>query len=475
MKRILLIVPPTGRYIREDRCQTPIDKLKTVALRPPIDLMYAAAAFESAGCECRLIDFPAERKLWHGLRRAIHTFSPDALVISITTPSLNRDVKAARVAKEINPEILTIAKGAHFNTLDVDSLNRYHALDVVLRGEYEATCKELGEGLPFSEILGLTYRAKGGGIRRNPPRPFCEDLDALPFPARHLVRNELYIRPDTGEMQATIVTNRGCPYNCIFCLANQVAGKRNRIRSQENILAEIEECISKFNIKNFLFRSDLFTANKKWVIELCNKIVERKFNISWASNSRVDTVDAEMLGAMKRAGCWLIAYGVESAEQEILDKMNKRVKVDDARRALKLTRAAGIKSSIYFLFGLPWDSEKVFEANQKFAKELNPDFLEIFYVYPFPGTELYEEAIKEGLLKPGEIPEAAYDAPAMPTLHLTKEELAKWRRRFLRRFYLRPGYILRTLRQAHSPRILFNYIKYGLAQLVDLFTPATKE
>jgi len=474
MKKVFLIVPPTGKYIREDRCQTPIEKLKTVALRPPIDLMYVAAAFEQSDCACRLTDFPAEEKSWDDLRRAICDFRPDILVLSITTPSLALDVRAAQIAKEINPAILTIAKGAHFNTLDVDALKRYPALDAVLRGEYEITCREIGEGRPLSDIAGVTWRAADGVINQNPTRPFCDNLDTLPFPARHLVHNELYIRPDTSEPQTTLVTNRGCPYNCIFCLSSQVAGRKNRVRSHENIIAEIEECITKFGIYNFLFRSDLFTADKEWVIELCEKIIARRLHVSWVCNSRVDTIDAGMLSVMRRAGCWLIAYGVESADQETLDLMNKQVKREDAVDALRLTRQAGIKSSIYFLFGLPWDSESVFETNLEFAKELAPDFIEIFYVYPFPGTPLYEMAVKDGLLKEGEIPTAAYDAPAMPTKYLTREELALWRRRFLRRFYLRPGYILRTLVQIRSPRTLWNYARYGLSQLIDLWSAGEK-
>ncbi|HRR31553.1 MAG TPA: radical SAM protein [Candidatus Sumerlaeia bacterium] len=470
MKRVLLIVPPTGKYIREDRCQTPIEKLKTVALRPPIDLMYSAAAFEQAGCSCRLIDLPAEGKSWDDLRSELREFNPDILAISITTPSLEQDVRAAEMAKEINPAIFAIAKGAHFNTLDLDAMERYSALDAVLQGEYEITCYEIGKGRPLESIAGMTWRDTDGKIRRNPPRPFCEDLDSLPFPARHLVRNEIYIRPDTGEPQTTIVTNRGCPFSCIFCLANQVAGRKNRVRSHENILAEMEECVSRYNIRNFLFRSDLFTANKTWVIELCDKIVARKMKISWACNSRVDTIDADILAAMKRAGCWLIAFGVESGEQEILDKMNKKLKKEEALNALKLTRRAGIRSSIYFLFGLPWDSPDVFETDLAFAKKLDPDFIEIFYVYPFPGTRLYEIAVQEGLLKDGEIPLAAYDSPAMPTLHLKKEELAQWRRRFLRRFYLRPAYILRTLSQLDSFSKVWNYTRYGFRQLMDLLS-----
>jgi radical SAM superfamily enzyme YgiQ (UPF0313 family) len=475
MKRVLLIVPPTGKYIREDRCQTPIENLKTVALRPPVDLMYAAAAFEKSGCECKLVDFPGEKKNHDDLKTIICDFSPDFLIMSITTPSLPLDAETAATAKKIKPDIFTIAKGAHFNTLDIDALKRYPSLDAVLRGEYEFSCTEIGEGKKNSEINGMTYRDADGKIHRNAPREFCNNLDLIPFPARHLGKNELYIRPDTGDAQTTIVTNRGCPFSCIFCLANQVAGKKNRVRSHENILSELEECVNKYNIKNFLFRSDLFTANKKWVIELCKRIVERKLKISWACNSRVDTIDEEVLEAMKQAGCWVVAFGVESGDQETLDRMNKKVNLERVVKAIRMTRKAGIKSSIYFLFGMPWDSEKVFKTDLDFAKKLNPDFLEIFYVYPFPGTVLYEDAVKEGLLEKGEIPKAAYDSPAMPTLHLSIKELSQWRRKILRKFYLRPGYILRTLGSVRSPKVLFNYLRYGFAQLLDLFFPKEKK
>jgi len=182
----------------------------------------------------------------------------------------------------------------------------------------------------------------------------------------------------------------------------------------------------------------------------------------------VDTIDEEMLAWMKKAHCWLIAYGVETANREILEKMNKRATLEDAYRAMQLTREAGILSSIYLLFGLPWDTPAILQEDIEFAKQLDPDFLEIFYVYPFPGTELYEMAVKEGLLRPGEIPTAAYSQPAMPTFTMSLEELRRWRRIAMRRFYLRPKVIWKTILRARSPRMLYNYVKYGLIQLKDL-------
>jgi anaerobic magnesium-protoporphyrin IX monomethyl ester cyclase len=467
-RRVLFAVPPTGLYIREDRCQTPIEELKTVALRPPIDLMYSAASTEAGGCECRLVDYPGARKNWADLEADLREFQPQVLMLSITTPSLPKDVEAASLAKRVDPSILTVAKGAHFNQLDREAMTLYPQLDCVIRGEYELTARELGQGLPLDQILGITWRNAQGEIIRNGDRGFIDDLDLVPFPARHLANNQLYFRPDTGEMQTTIVTNRGCPHSCIYCLAPIVSGKKNRYRSTDNVVAEILECVEKHGIRSFLFRSDLFTQNKKWVIELCQKIIEAKLDIDWASNSRVDCINLEMLQWMKKAGCWIIAFGVESGNQQTLEHIKKKATVDQAREAVKLCREAGVRSSIYLLMGLPWDTKDTLEDNVRFAQEVMPDFVEIFYPYPFPGTELHKIALEKGLIRPGEIPEEAYANPAMPGLYMTKEQLANWRRNALKRIYLRPSYILRTLRQTRSPKELANYVKYGLITLKDL-------
>ena len=157
-RRALFIVPPTGLYIREDRCQTPIEDMKTIALRPPIDLMYSAARTEHAGVECLLTDYPAERLGWDDLERQIRQFRPQTLMISITTPSLGRDVIAAELAKKIDPTIVTVAKGAHFIVLDREAMELYPMLDCVVRGEYEHTTAELGAGRPLAEIAGITDR-----------------------------------------------------------------------------------------------------------------------------------------------------------------------------------------------------------------------------------------------------------------------------------------------------------------------------
>lgn len=467
-KRALLIVPPTGKYIREERCQTPLDELHTVALRPPMDLLYIAAALEEVGAKVRIVDYPAHEGTWETLERDVREFQPDALILSITTPTLPDDAIAAAKAKAIDPTIIALSKGAHFLQLDRPALEQYPQLDLVMRGEYEETVKELASGKSWSEVSGITYRRERE-IIRNEDRGYIQDVDSIAFPARHLIDNNPYRRPDTGELQTTIVTSRGCPYPCIYCLASAVSGKSTRNRSPENVIAELNECIEKYGIRDFLFRSDLFTANKRWVIELCKSIQDAGLKIKWSCNSRVDTLNEEILVEMKKAGCWLIAFGVEHGDPAMLELMRKQVKYENIEPAIQLCRKVGIRSSVYFLIGLPWESRETFEKSKAFARQLDPDFIEFFYTYPFYGTEFYDEAVRQGLLREGELPKAGYNQPALPTKYLSLDELRPMRREALRSFYLRPRYILRTLAANPSPTVLKNYFIYGLRQLRDLF------
>lgn len=467
-KKALLIVPPTGKYIREERCQTPIEELHTVALRPPMDLLYMAGSLEPENVECKIVDFPAHDLNWQDMRQMLQEFQPDALILSITTPTLPDDMKAAALAKELNPEIITITKGAHFIHLDCESLNLYPQLDIIMRGEYEETVRELATGRTWVEVRGITHRMNGEPVR-NTDRPYIQDIDTIPFPARHLIDNTPYFRPDTGVLQATIVTSRGCPFPCVYCLAQPVSGKKARNRTPENVIAELKECVEQHGITDFLFRSDLFTANKQWVIKLCKAIQQENLNIQWSCNSRVDTINEEMLHEMKAAGCWLISFGVESGDPDMLEKMKKMVDFDKIEPAINLCRKVGVKSSVYFLIGLPWENRETFERTKEFAKKLDPDFIEFFYSYPFHGTEFYRIAVEEGLLKEGEFPKESYNHPAIPTKYLSIEELRPLRKEALKAFYLRPRFIFRTLAKNPSPTVLKNYFIYGIRQLRDLF------
>ncbi|MBC7326647.1 radical SAM protein [bacterium] len=466
LKRALLINPPSGLYIREDRCQVPVKGLTATAPRPPIDLAYIAAVLEQEGVECRIKDYPVEGKGWSALERDLEIFSPDILIVSVTTPTFELDMKACEIAKKLNPSIITAAKGGHITVLDEEALKKHPYLDIALRGEVEETVKELAQGYQLDKIEGITFRSNGR-IIRNPDRKFIEDLDSLPFPARHLLDNSLYKRPDTNEPQTTIQTNRGCPGQCVFCLAGKLSGRKLRLRSPKNIVDEIEECINKFNIRNFFFRADTFTWNKEWVIEICKEILRRNLNIKWVCNSRVDTLDEERLRWMKASGCWLISLGIESGSQRILNLMGKAITKEDAKRAVELCKKYKIKSYAFYLFGLPWEREiDVFETI-KFALELDSDYAEFHLAVPFPGTVLYDIVREKNLIE-GDFQGYDHSIPIARTFYISREELLRWRRKAIFRFYLRPRYIFRTILHSPSPLTLFSYARFAIERILLL-------
>ncbi|MBN1385159.1 MAG: radical SAM protein [Elusimicrobia bacterium] len=467
IKKALLINPPSGLYIREDRCQLPVKGLSPTVVRPPMDLAYIASGLKEAGIECKIKDYPAERENWQRFRRDIEKFRPDMLVISVTTPTLKVDMKACDIAKRINPQILVAAKGAHFIVNSAKILEEFSELDIVVRREPERVIPEIAAEKNLKNILGITYR-DNDKIITNPDRPYTQDLNVIPFPDRDLLRNELYIRPDTGEMQATIQTSAGCPVGCIFCLAQPVSGNKIRSRDPKNIVDEIEECVNKYKIRNFFFRADTFTWNKNWVIRICEEILKRKLNIEWVANSRADTLDEELLLYMKRSGCWLVSLGIESGNQDILDKINKGITLEQCRKAVRLCKSSKIKTFLFFIIGFPWDDDKTIEQTINFAKELNGDYYEVHTAVPFPGTELYEIAKENNLLMDSDIIRHDHFKAGMNTFSLSYKEINKFRKHFLLKIYLRPEYIIKTLLQSKSAKAAFKHFCYGVKRLPDL-------
>ena len=434
-----------------------------------MDLAGMAASLEKENVVCKIIDCPMEKVGWERLAEEIKTFQPDMLVISTTISTIEKDLLACRLAKEIDKDIIMVAKGPIFLQEDEHIINCFDYLDIAIGGETNEIAEELAKGLDLSEIKGIIYK-KNGVIIRNAARPFKEDIDELPFPARHLIKNEIYTRMDNGRPQATIETGRGCYGQCIYCLTRQVSGHKLRQRTSDNVIAEIKECISKYKIKDFHFRSDAFTTNKYWVIELCRKIADEKLNINWVCTSRVDSIDEEILRWMKRAGCWGISFGVESGSQKMLDLVKKGITVEQIKKAFRLCNKYRIDSFAYFLIGLPWETEETVNESIALAIEIDPSIAEFFIVYPFPGTEFYEIAVQEGLIREkGFKREGAYGLPSIDTLCLKKERLLELRKKALRKFYLRPVYMLKLLCRIRSSNELFNYFSKGSKALTVFF------
>lgn len=460
-KRILLIYPPSPVLNREDRCQQPTKDLIVIPPLPPTDLMYLAAVAEKAGLEAKINDYSQNGDYEADLKE----FNPDYLVVNIATPTLEHDLDAVKKAKEICPNVITIAKGAAFLTLSERIIKEHNELDFGILGEAENTLKEILEDKPKAEILGLYYK-ENDEVKFTGNRPFIEDLDSLPFPARHLVDNNIYRRPDNNKVQATIKVSRGCPFHCFFCLATPVSGAKVRRRSPENIVAEIKECVEKYNIKNFLFWSDIFNIDKEWTMKLCQTIIDSGLKITWSANTRADTADLEMAEMMYKSGCRLVSIGVESGSQYMLEKMGKKITLNDVRRTVKVFKKAKIRIYNYFVIGLPWETEETVEETIKFAIELNSDFISFYTATPLPGSRFYDYALEHNLFDKETSFENAYYYPAVNTHNLSRERVFELHKSAIKRFYLRPLYILKMLSRIRSFAEIKNYFIAGMNVLL---------
>lgn len=460
-KRILLIYPPSPVLNREDRCQQPTKDLIVIPPLPPTDLMYLAAVAEKAGLDAKINDYSQNGDYEADLKE----FNPDYLVVNIATPTLEHDLDAVKKAKEICPNVVTIAKGAAFLTLAERIIKEHNELDFGILGEAENTLKEILEEKPKAEILGLYYK-ENDEVKFTGNRPFIEDLDSLPFPARHLVDNNIYRRPDNNKVQATIKVSRGCPFHCFFCLATPVSGAKVRRRSPENIVAEIKECVEKYNIKNFLFWSDIFNIDKEWTMKLCQTIIDSGLKIIWSANTRADTADLEMAEMMYKSGCRLVSIGVESGSQYMLEKMGKKITLNDVRRTVKVFKKAKIRIYNYFVIGLPWETEETVEETIKFAIELNSDFISFYTATPLPGSRFYDYALEHNLFDKETSFENAYYYPAVNTHNLSRERVFELHKSAIKRFYLRPLYILKMLSRIRSFTEIKNYFIAGMNVLL---------
>ena len=466
--KVILANPPSGLYVREDRCQARVADLFGASVRTPLDLAYLAAMVRRAGGEAWVYDMPALGWDKERFEDALGRAEPDMLVVSATTFTLVGDMEFLAYAKVFEPGLITVAKGAHFLNQDLATLKRFPELDVVIRGEYELTMQELASGKPLSRIKGISYRRpKDGELIRNPDRPLLKDLDSLPHPARDLLDNGLYRRPDTGEMQTTVQTGRGCPYPCIYCLGPAFSGRRLRKRSPEDVLGELEECVERHGIRNFFFRADTFTLERNWVLEICGLIERRLPGVKWVCNSRTDSLDEERCAAMRRAGCWGIALGIESGNQSMLDKMGKKAKLDDSRRAVALCRKHKLKTLLYFIIGLPWETKETLKDTMALARELEGDFYDFHVAIPFPGTELDSLVRREGLMRSdNDLSEKGYGEAVLRSRALSAEQLVSWRKKLLRSIYLRPSYILKRITSVESLPSLWRQIRYALSKLL---------
>ncbi len=356
---------------------------------PPLGVSYVAAAFERAGAEVRIFDYIVSRYTPEKLKAQLDAFQPDA--VGGTSVTLNFPAAARIVAtvKEHNPEIVTMMGGPHVSFDAAGTLNTYPGIDLVVRGEGEETIAELTGALrdrkKWKDIRGLSFR-DNGSIVETDTRPFIPDLDELPLPARHLLPLSRY---RALGFPVSIITSRGCPYSCIFCQGRRMVGKKVRQRTASRVVDEIERVLS-YGIDRINVADDLFVSNKRKVRDVCDEIRRRGLKFAWSAFARVNTVDPETLAIMRENGCDSISYGVESGNQEMLDRIRKGIKLDQVRKAVRMCNDAGMICHASFIAGLPGETMETLKETDAFAQELGAMY-GYHILAPFPGTTVREQ------------------------------------------------------------------------------------
>ena len=351
---------------------------------PPLGICYVAAACEKAGAEVQIFDYIVRKFTPEKLEAEMRRFKPDAIGTTGVTMNAKKAIEILNTAKSINPSVITMLGGPHASFDFENILHENKEIDIIIRGEAEETLQELVPLLlspdTWNSISGVSFR-ENEKIINTESRPLIENLDSLQLPSRHLLPMSRY---QALGFPVSIITSRGCPNKCIFCLGRKMVGFKVRHRSTSLVVDEIEDILS-YGFEYINIADDLFTANKKRVIEFCNELKKRNLNFKWSVFARVNTVTVEILTEMKKAGCHSISFGIESGNTDMLKTVRKGITLDQAREAVKACKEAGIATHASFMAGLPGESLKTLQDSENFSKELEIEY-GYHFLAPFPGT-----------------------------------------------------------------------------------------
>ena len=366
----------------------------------------------------------------------------DLVIASVSTETIEDDLRTVAGLRE-KGRARTAVFGIHATVFGEEIVRAGAGIDFVIQGEPEETARELAAavrvGTPVEQVRGIVFFDPASAAPvRTPRRPYIQNLDSLPFPAWGLVDLSRYKLPVIGRNFIIINTVRGCPFQCSFCNAQAYYGAAARARGVPSLIAEIKLHVDSLGIKDIFFWGDTFTLLKDQVRDLCRAIIEEKLRIRWVANSRVDTVDPETLALMKQAGCWMLSFGIESGDEEILRSCGKNVSIERIAQAVRDTRAAGILSAGHFIFGLPGETAATARRTARLSRRLGLDFANFYTAVPYPGSRLYEQAVSSGWIKGADWSRFRQSECVMDLPTIDCRRLSAIRRRARRAFYLHP-------------------------------------
>ena len=429
--KVLMINPPYNS-----------SKYKFIGLvAPPLGIAYIAAMLEKNGITVKILDAPALEIGHEAVKNEIQKYSPDIVAVTSVTPTIESALKTAKISKEACPNAVTVLGGYH-PTFTYQEVLKNDFVDIVVCGEGELTMVELVDSLENGKNL---REVKGIATKdfKTLPRGIIKDLDSIPFPARHLLPMDEYKILNMKLTTGTIVSGRGCPYKCSFCASSAMHGQKLRLRSAENVVDEMEYLVNDHNIEMVAFMDDTFTLNNKRVYEICETIKDRGLDNYWGCTARVDTISEDLLKTMKDAGCITMFLGVESADQQFLNLVNKNTNINRIKKTFQLTKDYGMRTIASVVLGMPGDTKRSITTTIKFVKTLDPSYAVFSLATPYPGTDFYLNAVSENLIKINDWSKYTLLSPVLETVDCSLDELKKLQKKAFKEFYLRPSYIAR--------------------------------
>ncbi|MCL7387226.1 MAG: B12-binding domain-containing radical SAM protein [Thaumarchaeota archaeon] len=414
---------------------------------PPLGLAYLASMIRDEH-EVKIIDSNVLNYSFDDVRREMKNFDPDVVGITSVTPSIYEAYKVADLAKSVREDCIVIMGGPHATFLPDEVLMECKSIDIVVLGEGEETFRELinviDRGDPLEDVKGIAFR-KNEKTFVTKPRPLIKDLDKIPFPSFDMLPMDKYELQ--GVRYMSVISSRGCPFRCYFCASSRIFGGYWRGRSPRNVVEEIKLIHDKFGVKNIEFVDDTFTLNERRVEEICDEILRERLDISWGASSRVDSVNRELAEKMRRAGCWVVYLGIESASQEILDATGKRITMNQIAKAVRILKEAGIKVLGSFILGFPEETIETAEQTITLAKKLDLDYAQFSILTPYPGTPLYEYAKQNNMLLTRDWSKFTAIEPVMKLKNITPTQLKSLLEKAYLTFYVRPKMLWRLFRQ----------------------------
>lgn len=423
---------------------------------PPIGMLYIAAYIQRHSAhEVLVLDGHTEQVDQQGVEQYLLKHRPDVVGIYFSTYYVRDSILTAASVRDVLPNAAVVAGGPHVDFYPSETVSLPY-VDYVMQGDSERSFLELVNHLSAGDLDAagaMNNVVTSAAPEKEAGRCKIEDLDSLPFPARHLLPHKKYnsILARSSPI-TTIITSRGCPFKCYFC-SNIESGQRVRYRSAGNVVDELEEVSRSLDIHDFLIFDELFTSNADRVFQICDEILRRDLVLRWHCRSRADVLDRRMVKSMKRAGCRLIQFGVETGVPRLQKKINKNLNLDRVRQTLAMAHDHGIYTYANFMFGLPTETEAEARQTLEFAKSLKLDFAAFGMFHPIPGSVFYDRGLKEERFSDHWLAHVLEPGSTIKDHSWTGRDRAHFDEYIARaymEFYLRPQHIFRWLRRVDS-------------------------